>query len=115
MASVIVKENDTRPTRFTLLDRVDTADPQIVSLVDADSLVFIMRHARGPGRPLKVDRQPITVLDAADGLVQYEWDASDTDDPGAYFAEIEVTWDDGTVSTFPTNGYIYVEIQGDLG
>lgn len=54
------------------------------------------------------------IVDAANGTVRYDWVPADTDTPGNYQAEWEVTWSDGTKQTFPTLTYITVDILADL-
>jgi len=55
-----------------------------------------------------------TVNDAAAGDVQYEWQTADTVLAGIFKAEFEVTYSDGTIETFPNNGYEKVYIDEDL-
>jgi len=49
-----------------------------------------------------------------EGVVSYQWDASDTDTPGTYFAEFRVTFNEGEsderTETFPNAGYITIEV-----
>ena len=54
------------------------------------------------------------IVTEATGIVQYNWIAADTDTVGSYQAEFEVTYSDGTIETFPNNGYIRVEITDDI-
>ena len=48
------------------------------------------------------------------GVFTYPWAVGDTAQAGRMFAEVEVTFLDGTVQTFPTVGYERVIIRGDL-
>jgi len=43
-------------------------------------------------------------------LVRYQWSEGDTDTPGVYEAEFEVTYDGGAVETFPNANYRIIEI-----
>jgi hypothetical protein len=54
------------------------------------------------------------IVNEATGIVQYNWVADDTDTVGSFQAEFEVTYSDGTIETFPNNGYIRVEITDDI-
>lgn len=55
-----------------------------------------------------------TIDNAAGGAVSYTWAAADLDTPGNYVAEWEVTFADGSISTFPSAVYNTIEILADL-
>ena len=46
--------------------------------------------------------------------VRYDWAVGDTAVPGDYWADFEVTWGDGTVTTFPNSGYLEVRVVAEL-
>ena len=52
---------------------------------------------------------------ATKGYVHYDWQSADTDTAGLHRAEVEVTWSNGKVQTFPRDGYVKVLIAADLG
>jgi hypothetical protein len=52
--------------------------------------------------------------DRTAGLVRYSWLPVDTDTPGTYDAEWEVTYSSGKKQTFPGDSYLTVIIVGDL-
>lgn len=49
------------------------------------------------------------------GRVSYNWQVGDTASSGLFIAEVEVTWSDGTVQTFPGGSYVAVVVLPDLG
>lgn len=103
-----VKQNDTAPSiRATLKD----SDNTVINLTGA-TVRFHMRTIGGT--TAKVDSAATVVSPATSGVVQYDWVAADTDTVGTYQAEFEVTYSDGTIETFPNNGYIVVEITDDI-
>lgn len=108
MSQFKIKQNDTRPLYTGTLE----IDEVGVSLAGA-SLLFKMRNADGT---LKVNAAATPDADQATnpGLFSYSWVAADTDEAGKFEVEIEVTFGDGTVQTFPTRGFEYVIVYGDL-
>lgn len=52
--------------------------------------------------------------DGTKGNWSYSPAAADTDKSGTFDAEVEVTYADGTIETFPNKGYIRVTIGDDL-
>ena len=102
-----IKENDTVPSIRAALQN---GSGNAVDLIDA-SVRFHMRAIGGNAAAVDA---AATIVNAAGGLVQYDWDAADTADVGSFQAEFEVTYSDGTVETFPSNGYIRVEIIDDI-
>lgn len=49
------------------------------------------------------------------GWVRRTWAANDLTTVGTYKAEVEVTWADGTVQTFPGSGFVGIVVTEDLG
>lgn len=56
-----------------------------------------------------------TILNAEQGLVQYELAEGDTDTVGTYKGEFKVTFPSGKTRTFPGADYLAVRIVADLG
>lgn len=48
--------------------------------------------------------EPAEVIDDEAGVVRYNWEESDTNELGRYRAEFVVTYNSGTVETFPNVG-----------
>lgn len=61
-----------------------------------------------------------TVMDAANGIVAYEWADGDTDEEGSYRAEFDVDYDGRTGDlfttdeTFPNNDYLLIRVEENL-
>lgn len=93
-----VKQNDTTPNVRAVIYTV-TGDPAVASVVNLTgaTVKFIMRQSGVAAA--KVDTTA-TVVVAADGTVQYEWVAADTDTAGDYLGEFEVTDSSGDVTTY---------------
>lgn len=107
MADYTIKEGDTRPTL-----RAALYDPNGVAVNLAGATV---RFAMGvqPGSPLVA--APATIVDAANGIVEYAWVAGNTDTAGTFYGEFQVTFGDLTVESFPNDGYIQILVKAEMG
>ena len=104
-----IKQEDTAPPlTATLVDENEAAVP----LTNASGVVFHMIDP-GNGTP-KIEDGAVSIIDAPGGRVSYLWQAGDTDDPGDYDGEFEVTWDDGTKTSFPNFRYMRIKITKDI-
>lgn len=101
-----IKQNDTSPS---LLANLKDYDNNPVNITGA-SVMFHMKDISGT---LKVD-SAMTIVDAVNGIVRYDWVAGDTDTAGAYYVEFEVTYADSAVETFPNTGNLSVLVVGEL-
>lgn len=104
-----LKRNDRRPRFKVQLVHYNVP----VDITTATAVLFSMRT----GSTMKVTKQPMAVIDAVAGIVQYAWGATDTSLAGDFNAEVEVNW--GTVlepelQTFPSNGFFVIKIFEDL-
>lgn len=105
-ATYYMKVGDRLPLlRSQLLD----GDGNPINLAAA-TVQFRMRLQGGSG--LKVN-QPATVVDAANGIVQYSWAAIDTNTAGTYEGEFAVTIG-GLPMTVPANSHVIVIISAVL-
>lgn len=101
-----IKQNDTSPSlQATLKDASLTA----VNLTGAN----VRFHMKSVDGTIKID-QPMTIVSSLGGVVQYDWQAGDTDTVGAYYVEFEVTYSDASVETFPNNGNRVVSVVREL-
>ena len=102
-----IKAHDRRPSIQTTLGFDGGGVPALTG-----SVAFIMRATGSTGPP--AIKAPAVVVDADAGTVRYDWQAGDTDLPGEYLAEWEVTDTAGLKMTFPTDAYDDVTIYADL-
>lgn len=114
-----MKANDRRPSIEATLGFQGSALPEALT----GSVTFIMRRANlatGAGSTPTVTEDPpkvdaaATIVDGALWKVRYDWLEGDTDEPGTYLAEWEVSFGDGAKQTFPTTGYHWITIYPDL-
>jgi len=80
--------------------------------------VRVLMRRRGDNFQIAADAENLQVGDGEDGTkgrVAYTWAEEDTvtDNAGLYFVEWEVTFQEGEVQTFPSNGWNKVAIVRD--
>lgn len=115
MADLWIKRGDTLPRAETTL-----VDGEGVAVDIAEALVaFTLREIDGDVVIDHVEASNDQVGDGSDGSrgrAHYQWVPGDTDVPGGYDAEWEVTFvsADEAVMTFPNDGYNSVAILTDL-
>lgn len=104
-----IKQNDTSPAIRSILQ---DGDGVAVNLTNS-TVRFHMRNAQTG--ELVVD-QAAAVVNEAGGIVQYSWQVGDTDTVGWFKAEWQVNYngDSGDIETFPSEGYIWVKIEGEV-
>lgn len=110
-----IKAGDTAPAvNATLFDAagepvdLNGASVRFVAAVNNDSHAVLVDSAA-------TLVQVASGTDGSKGMVRYDWAAGDTTTAEECVAEFEVTYSDGTVQTFPTEGYIPMTIEDDLG
>lgn len=103
-----LKKGDLEPAFTRTLESVDG---EAVDLTGA-TVVFLMTK-RGESSPTIEAEAEIEDPETA-GEVTYVWAEGDTDAPGDYDAEFQVTFADGRPQTFPNADYLHVRIMRDL-
>lgn len=99
-----MKRGDTLPAlRATLTD-----DGAPVDLTAATTIRVLLRR----GSTLVINR---VVTGTDQGVVTMPWQTGDTAIAGILRGEVEVTWPDGKVQTWPPTDTFTVEISADLG
>ena len=103
---VDMKKGDTLPA---LVVTITKTDGTALDLTDSTAK-FVMVDSAG----VEIIDEAMTVTDAENGIVQYEWQAGDTDTAGEFRGEVKVTYSDGTLITAPAVDYIPINIDEDL-
>lgn len=103
-----IKQFDTSPTIGMNLQAADG------SAIDITRALSVRFHMRPLGEVDPVIDARARVINAAGGVVAYDWLPKDTAVPGRYEAEVEVTYTDGSVETFPNGGYEIITIVDDV-
>ena len=109
--SLKVKKGKTSPSvQFRLFD-MDTFLP--VDLTGAQ-IKFFMEGPEGRTDVKRIEGEGEVVVSPLTGIGKYEWNPGETEIPGSYRADFEVTLSDGTEVRVPESGeYIKVEIVDD--
>ena len=103
----IIKENDTSPDIMAVLK---SPEGEVIDLSGAQVKTYMSDYS-GEEIIINADAQ---IIDALEGKVVYSWTEGDTQKPGRYKLEFEVTFADGKVQTYPNQGYIEIEITEDI-
>lgn len=102
-----IKQGDTSPS---LRVKLKNPDQSAANLTGA-SVRFHMRAVDASVASVDHDA---TIVDVTGGEVQYDWQAGNTSAAGSFYGEFEVTFSDGTVGTYPNDGYLDISITEEL-
>lgn len=110
-ASFTIKKGDTLPVLTATLYS-DNSMRNPVDLTSASSARLLVGK---PGTTPVINVAMSFVSPRSSGKVEYEWTPGDTDvSPDTYRLEVEVTWNDGNVGTYPKKGYLTFTVVDDL-
>lgn len=96
-----MKTNDTEPPLQVQIFNPDGTERDLTGA----AVTFVMKRAGAT----KVDA-PMTPVLVTRGIMEYQWDAGDTDEPEEFQAEVVVNG----IDTYPKDGYITVIFSQDL-
>lgn len=105
MTFYLKQDNTSSSVQINLLDENDDA-------VDVSGATVRFHVVNAYGAVL-VD-EAMTIVTAASGIVRYDWATDDLPQPGILHAEVEVTYADGTIQSFPNNSYFVIEVERKL-
>lgn len=106
MADFVLKQGDLEPELAVTLIGADGAPADLSAATSVR-----LRFATTAGVELWV--RDAGIVDAPTGRVAYLWQVGDTDQPGAFYAEIVVEWA-GRPQTYPPSGYLLIVIEPGL-
>jgi len=95
-----IKQNDTLPPLKVKL----TQNGSVLDLSNATVKLVINN----------IGERTMIIEDAAQGIVRYDWQATDTIKAGIYLAEVKVQYPNGTRQTIPTTGQIEIRIHKEV-
>jgi len=92
----------------------DTLPPLKVKLTQTDGSVLDLTGATVKLVVNGIGEKTMVVEDAAQGIVRYDWQATDTAKAGVYLAEVKVQYPNGTRQTIPTIDTIAIHIYKEV-
>lgn len=104
-----LKRGDLEPPLAVVL-RDGAGNPVDLGLALAVRVIVSRRGTTLVNGPAVISNQAATP-----GMVSRAWQSGETSTSGAYIAEFEVMWPGNRPQTFPTKGYVQVNIVNDLG
>lgn len=110
---VYMRQNDVMPYLDVTLKDYSGAYPYSTD----DTIRFVMKSSDDT---IKINQSStgsfVTFLSSTAGTVRYMWSSSngDTDTPGDFLADFELTTPTGKQVTFPNNGHLAVVITPEL-
>lgn len=108
--SLVLKQGDQKPeVEVQLLQQSSSGGTEPVDLSGADVKFYAVDPTTNE---LLIDGENVTIVDAANGEVRYQWTSGDVDSYGFWKAEFVATYSDGSL-TFPNTGFIDVIINPD--
>jgi hypothetical protein len=110
MGTFYIKQNDTAPN---LLVTLKDGSGNGVNVIGA-TVVFNLRD--GKTKAQKINDGSCTLINGAGGTVQYVWGSGDTNTPGVWLGEFQVTYSGGGIETFPNNkaNTLYIVVTSEL-
>lgn len=90
------------------MDYVILDEDGVAINLTGSTVAFYMQDLSGV---VKINGSSVSLIDAPNGLVRYQWVTADTDISGFFIAEFVVTFGGGTKRTSPDPGYITVIIS----
>jgi len=107
---IVMKKGDTLPIRELELQEKDSSGDRVPIDLTGSSVEFYVYDEDTD--QMIIDGSTATVTDASNGLIEYEWKNSDTQEVGVYKGEFKVIYANGEL-TIPNDGFIPVSINED--
>ena len=107
------KRNDTNPISGT----IKAGSPRVAVDIQSATLRFHMLNKTLTETIVDAAANNDQTGDGSDGTKgdwSYDPAAADTDESGSFRGEVEVTFADSTIRTFPTKGFFEINIGDDL-
>ena len=111
MANIVtIKQHDLEPAPRASLVSGPAGQTVPVNLTGATAVTSVIRPIGG-GTTV---RRSCTIVDAANGVVSFQWTTPDTAVVGSFYHEWEITWPTARPQTIPNSGYNLIVVEDDL-
>lgn len=107
----LIKQGDLRPNLRAQLFQADGVTP--LNITAALTVTLILREEGPITGPPKL-RAEMNIIDAVNGIIEYDWVSGDTADEGDYQYEFEIGWSNGDPQTVPVDSYFTLTVVADL-
>jgi hypothetical protein len=108
--SLILKQGDQKPeVEVQLLQQSANGGTEPVDLSGASVKFYVVDPDTNE---LLINGENVTIVDAQNGEIRYQWTSGDVDEYGFWKGEFVATFSDGDL-TFPNTGFIDVIINPD--
>lgn len=108
--SLVLKQGDQKPVvEVQLLQADGNGGTTPVDISGGDVKFYAVDPSTNE---LLINGENVTIVDATQGKIRYQWTSGDTDTSGFWKGEFVVTFSDGDI-TFPNTGFIDVIINPD--
>lgn len=108
----IIKQNDTLPVlRLCVFDQSCLTTKIPFNMTGATAVTFSMVDKYGN---YKIAGKSASFQSVVEGIIQYDWQDGDTNEPGKYKGEFQLIYNNGKKLTIPQKGYINIEIPPDI-
>jgi hypothetical protein len=105
----VMSKDDTSPIlQITCKDNSGT----VIPVTGASNILFQM-YTQDKATAKVSNNSNTSIVDGAGGIIDYTWQAADTDTTGTYLGRFKVTFSDGSIETFPNGGRYIKVIVGE--
>ena len=116
LSTIDIWQNDLQFLDFLLKYSDEDEDGNdILSAHDLTDATVVFTLAQKSNGTVIIDEAAMSIVgDATLGQVRYSVQAGDFDTPGNYYCQVEVTFSDGRIVTFPKKEYQPVRVRAEL-
>lgn len=96
------------------LKQRDSFPPLRLRLTNSDGTIPVLTGATITLVIGGIGTRTMVLVDAAQGILRYDWTATDTQQAGAFVAEVKIIYPGTARQTIPTVGHILIRIHPEV-